>query len=159
MIAPSIVVDSSVFLSFLMPDEHNESVVRVFNLTKSRTLQILVPEHFCIEVYNTLRYALTSRVPRITPEQYNTYAAPFWEHGILTDGYDTNTNVLAALNPMTGMKIRIDALRNSADLGIKHNLSVYDAAYLELALRRGCKLLTLDKALASAAKNCNVLFI
>lgn len=36
-------------------------------------------------------------------------------------------------------------------LARKHNLTVYDAAYLELALRTGCKLATHDSALANAA--------
>jgi predicted nucleic acid-binding protein len=33
----------------------------------------------------------------------------------------------------------------------RHRLSVYDAAYLELALRRNLPLATLDKRLAAAA--------
>jgi len=44
----------------------------------------------------------------------------------------------------------------AADLAIKHSLSVYDAAYLELALRMKLPLATLDKRLASAAKAENV---
>ncbi len=37
-----------------------------------------------------------------------------------------------------------------------HRLSVYDAAYLELALRNRIRLATLDKALARAAQQENV---
>jgi predicted nucleic acid-binding protein len=37
------------------------------------------------------------------------------------------------------------------DLARAHNLSVYDAAYLELALRRGLPLATLDEDLRAAA--------
>ena len=37
-------------------------------------------------------------------------------------------------------------------LGWVHKLSSYDAAYLELALRKGCPLATLDKKLKRAAK-------
>jgi predicted nucleic acid-binding protein len=37
-------------------------------------------------------------------------------------------------------------------LGRTHRLTVYDASYLELALRRGLPLATLDKKLAAAAK-------
>jgi len=41
-------------------------------------------------------------------------------------------------------------------LAREQDLSVYDAAYLELAVREGIPLATLDRALASAAKRCGV---
>lgn len=37
-------------------------------------------------------------------------------------------------------------------LARRHQLTVYDAAYLELALRRGALLATFDRALANAAR-------
>ena len=42
------------------------------------------------------------------------------------------------------------------NLARAHNLSAYDAAYLELALRRGLKLATLDKKLKAAAAAAGV---
>lgn len=42
------------------------------------------------------------------------------------------------------------------DLAQLHRLSTYDAAYLELALRRGVPLATLDKALAVACRAAGV---
>src|ERR1700730_14238059 len=44
-------------------------------------------------------------------------------------------------------------------LARRHRLTVYDAAYLELALRSGLPLATLDEALASAARAETVLLI
>jgi predicted nucleic acid-binding protein len=41
-------------------------------------------------------------------------------------------------------------------LGREHQLSTYDASYLDLAMRRGLPLATQDKALAAAAKKCRV---
>jgi predicted nucleic acid-binding protein len=38
----------------------------------------------------------------------------------------------------------------------EHNLSVYDAAYLELSIRHGASLATLDGKLRKAAKNAGV---
>ena len=46
--------------------------------------------------------------------------------------------------------------RDVMRLARKHSLTVYDAAYLELALRRQCALATLDSALAHAARAENV---
>jgi predicted nucleic acid-binding protein len=41
----------------------------------------------------------------------------------------------------------------------RHNLTVYDAAYLELATRTGSPLATLDRALAKAARTESILLI
>ena len=41
-------------------------------------------------------------------------------------------------------------------LGREHNLSSYDAAYLELAMREGLPLATTDNRLFNAAKSCGV---
>ncbi len=43
-----------------------------------------------------------------------------------------------------------------AELALLHNLTVYDAAYLELALRRGLTLATLDRRLTMAARSAGV---
>ena len=40
----------------------------------------------------------------------------------------------------------------TASIALRHRLTAYDAAYLELALRRSLPLATLDKALARAAR-------
>jgi predicted nucleic acid-binding protein len=43
-------------------------------------------------------------------------------------------------------------------LAREQNLSTYDASYLDLAMRKGLPLATLDKALKQAAKKCGVVF-
>lgn len=48
------------------------------------------------------------------------------------------------------------AWQKTFDLALEHRLSTYDAAYLELALRRGIPLATLDTALIAAANSCGV---
>jgi predicted nucleic acid-binding protein len=42
------------------------------------------------------------------------------------------------------------------DLGRIHDLSAYDATYLELAMRRAAALATFDRKLAAAARNAGV---
>jgi predicted nucleic acid-binding protein len=44
------------------------------------------------------------------------------------------------------------ALMATVDLAERHRLTVYDAAYLELATRRALPLATLDKQLADAGR-------
>jgi predicted nucleic acid-binding protein len=43
------------------------------------------------------------------------------------------------------------------EIAARHGLSAYDAAYLELALRRGLPLATRDKELAATMANAGVL--
>lgn len=59
-----------------------------------------------------------------------------------------------ALNPETDLEAAAPgaAFDRVLDLTVRHDLTVYDAVYLELAQRRGDTLATLDAALANAAK-------
>jgi predicted nucleic acid-binding protein len=62
----------------------------------------------------------------------------------------------AAIGEMTQLPISIDdqllgLFGDDLSLARKHGLSVYDTAYLELALRHKAPLATLDKKLAAAA--------
>ncbi len=64
----------------------------------------------------------------------------------------------AFLSHLGEYDIRVDpetiprAWSKTLDLALIHKLSVYDAAYLELALRRNLPLATLDRALLQAAR-------
>lgn len=67
-----------------------------------------------------------------------------------TDGHSA-----AFLRVLAGLPIVLDAIPNEAALmalARRHRLTVYDAAYLELALRESVPLGTLDAALAAAAR-------
>lgn len=62
---------------------------------------------------------------------------------------------LEALDLAAALALRVDAapvdMRVISTLAERHGLSTYDAAYLELALREGLDLITLDRTLAQAA--------
>lgn len=62
---------------------------------------------------------------------------------------------IEALDQIPKLLIRIDAepvdMKLVSAVAEKHDLSTYDAAYLELALRQGLGLITLDRDLADAA--------
>ena len=64
---------------------------------------------------------------------------------------------LEALEQVAKLLLRIDPdqidMRAVSDVAEKHDLSTYDAAYIELALRREFGLITLDRDLAAAAAN------
>jgi predicted nucleic acid-binding protein len=63
------------------------------------------------------------------------------------------------LEQLQNAPIRIDrdaAIEDVTELARLHQLTVYDAAYLELAIREGAMLATLDKQLAKAARKHKV---
>jgi predicted nucleic acid-binding protein len=63
---------------------------------------------------------------------------------------------------LRGLRVEIDysgvdqALDGILSLARIHSLSAYDAAYLELAIRRGAELATKDKSLRRAAEKSGV---
>jgi predicted nucleic acid-binding protein len=67
---------------------------------------------------------------------------------------------LEALDFAAGLALRVDTapvdMRAISVLAERHGLSTYDASYLELALRQGFALVTLDRALADAASAAGV---
>jgi predicted nucleic acid-binding protein len=74
----------------------------------------------------------------------------------------TEANVTTFLRLLAALPIALDddtasrAWPHSLHLARSHRLSVYDAAYLELALRQGLPLATLDDRLAAAATAAGV---
>ncbi len=123
------VLDCSVTMAWVFPDEATEATERMRDsLVGGRAF---VPALWPIEVGNVLRVA-TSR-GRITREDWARIR-----------------NNLAAL-PIEIDPVSIARIWGSVlDLAHENRLSVYDAMYLELALRLRLPLATLDRALAAA---------
>ncbi|MGH6820855.1 MAG: type II toxin-antitoxin system VapC family toxin [Methylocella sp.] len=75
-----------------------------------------------------------------------------------TRGLVTEARSEAFLELLAGVDIEVDAstfahaLTKTLQLARRYNLSSYDASYLELALRKGTPLATLDGDLRTAAK-------
>jgi predicted nucleic acid-binding protein len=97
----------------------------------------LVPNLWHLEVGNVLLQAV--RRNRIKPSQ----AASMIE-------------LLRTLPLQTDEKTSRRALRESFDVASRYELSLYDAAYLELAMRTSLPLASFDKALRKAAKRASV---
>ena len=133
-----VVLDSSVTLASLFADEITPAVRETIALIN--TVGAEVPSFWRIEVANGLEMAV--RRVRITSD--------------LRD---------AALMKMERWLVKVDtqtsryAWTTTKALAQKHHLTLYDAAYLELALRRDAALATLDKALRRAAETEGVLLL
>jgi predicted nucleic acid-binding protein len=127
----SLVIDASVALAWVFGDEHHNAAWQV--VERLREGPAWVPAHFHLEVGNGLLTALTRG--RLTPDQAR-----------------------MAIVTLGALPIEVDAETSSRALGgiwplaAQHCLTTYDAAYLELAARRGLTLATLDKHLVRAAR-------
>lgn len=71
----------------------------------------------------------------------------------------------AAIHKLSQLRIEVDpetdarAWTNTLHLADLHRVTVYDACYLELALRRNLPLATRDATLAAAAANAGVVLL
>lgn len=124
------VLDSSVTLSWLLPDENNDKIDALIDRLESD--HAVVPAIWPLEVSNALLVA--QRRGRIK-----------------ADELDRLTKALGALPIEVDPPIAPSGLRAILDLAKSHTLTTYDAAYLELARRRHIALATLDARLRAAS--------
>jgi predicted nucleic acid-binding protein len=127
----TFVVDASATLAWCFEDEATAWTDGLLDRLRAGD-QIVVPAHWPTEISNGLLTALRrQRIPPDRPEL-------FW---------DELANLPIEVEP----PLSPDRAKAVLSLSRQFGLTVYDAAYLELAKRRGFPLATLDSALASAA--------
>jgi len=130
------VLDASMALAWALPDERSKRADR-FLAQASRNYMFWVPALWWYEVANALTMA--ERHHRLTEADRIRLIELYSMLPIQTDAF---------LNP--------DAVRQFHILAKEYTLSAYDAAYLELAQRRGLGLATLDQRLITAARRAGV---
>jgi predicted nucleic acid-binding protein len=131
----SLVLDSSVTLAWVYSDETTASVSQVFDLLSQSGAW--VPQVWRLEVANVLEMGV--RRKRHDGDFRDATLADLAQLPVQVDGETDNQAWGATLR-----------------LAERHQLTLYDAAYLELALRRGLPLASLDKDLRRAASAENV---
>lgn len=128
------VLDNSVVMRWLLQDGNAERLLyadKVLSLLANETNQAVVPNIWPLEAANVIAKAEAK--------------------GLLTEARAT-----AFIGLLGDMAITIDtktasqALSDTLQLARRFKLSSYDAAYLELALREGLPLATLDAEMQSA---------
>jgi predicted nucleic acid-binding protein len=130
-----IVLDASVTLAWFFPDEASSYADAVLDhLHASRAF---VPALWPLEVANVL--AIAEHRQRATPAQADQFV-----------------QLLAALPIEVEQRAFADLVPELLALARLHALSAYDAAYLELALRLGLQLATLDTRLTAAAQTAGI---
>jgi predicted nucleic acid-binding protein len=126
----SLVLDSSITVAWLYREEATKSIDGIFeNLIEASAW---VPSLWHLEVANVLQVGIRRQ----------RHAADFRDR-VLSDLSEFPIHV----DPETHRQ----AWGTTARLAERYGLTVYDAAYLELALRRSLPLATLDEDLRTAA--------
>lgn len=131
------VLDCSVAMSWCFEDEtskHSEAIFDKFNLNDT---QAFVPIIWSLEVANVLLMAEKNK--RLT-----------------------TIKAIAFIEALNALPIKIDEegskkiFGSTSELARETNLTIYDACYLELAMRLSLPLATLDKDLIKAANKMNI---
>jgi predicted nucleic acid-binding protein len=129
------VLDTSVAISWFFDDEAKEYTAAV--LESLVEWEAVVPSLWFLEVANVLLVA--ERRGRCTEAE----AVRFIE-------------LLESLPIVTDDATPLRALHGTYQLAREYGLTAYDAAYLELAMRLGAPLATLDKQLVEASEKAGV---
>ena len=129
----NFVLDASVALLWLVPQTNPAGVAYADSvLLALKDSQAVVPSLFALETANVV--------------------AKIEGKGIVSEAESQRfITLLGQLDIATDMETMSHALGDTLNLARRYRLSAYDSAYLELALRMGLPLATLDADLAKAA--------
>jgi len=131
----SFVIDNSVVMSWCFKDETSEYTDAVLNRLEYSTA--FVPSIWPLEVGNVLLVA--ERNKRLRQADSIRFIALLSELPIIVEPESP------------------DRMMNEiVSIARAYDLSTYDASYLDLAMRKGIPIATLDKSLLRAAKKSNV---
>ena len=132
----ALVIDGSTTIGFLLKDKQSVSALKALDAIENGT-PTFVPAHWFVEVANGL--IMAERRKRASQADI------------------TEALGLAASLPVIADELTAQNVGSStAALARQYSLTIYDAAYLVLAMRRGASLATTDRALAKAAKAAGV---
>ena len=134
----SFVLDCSVTMAWCFEDERTAATDALLDKLVAEGAE--APSIWPLEVTNVLIGA--ARHSRITADAANNAALR-----------------IAALPVMIDLEATRRAWDSLLQLAVRHNLTSYDACYLELALRKALPLATLDKALRRAASEAGVMLL
>ena len=130
-----VVLDASVALAWCFPDEASEYADEV--LVALEGCSLLVPAVWSLEITNAM--LVGERAKRLRQSEILRFV-----------------DLLETLPLIQDTQSIGEQLSNILPLAREYGLSSYDAAYLELSMRHGAPLATLDGKLRNAAKKAGV---
>lgn len=134
----NFVLDASVALLWLVPETNRSGIDYADGTLKAlKESRAAVPSLFALEIANVV--AKLESKSLVTEADAQRFIA-----------------LLGRLDIETDLATAVHALSDTLNLARRYKLSAYDAAYLELALRKGASLATLDAGLMKAATAAGV---
>ena len=130
-----IVLDASLMLEWLVGENGRSAFPDIYEALSY--VPVLVPSHWPLEIGNTLRPELRNR--KMSVADFHTIMDKF-------DRVDIRVQ----------SPIDLDEIGALAQFAVTHNLTTYDAAYVQLALQHNAALATLDRAMRNAATALNL---
>jgi predicted nucleic acid-binding protein len=132
-----LVIDASAAAAWLIPDEQHDAADRHYMRARSQQGVYHAPALWLWELGNLLTVAYRrNRLPRAHYER----------------GLELAAQAQVEIDPPPGLHRRSQILR----LAEAHQLSYYDASYLELVVRLNGTLVSRDAALVHAAHTCSI---
>lgn len=130
-----MVVDASVALAWCFPDEASEYADEVLAALEGRA--VIVPAVWALEITNAVLVA--ERRKRVKREDVRRFV-----------------ELLGGLTIIEHSQAVADTVNHVLPLAREYDLSAYDAAYLDVAVRQGAPLATLDRALQKAGRSAGL---
>lgn len=124
------VIDASFILAYLFPEERTLAVEKIMIECRDGQRQLFSPKLLAFETVNAVKYRLVKK--GISEEKAEKLVELFLSFDIEYEETD---------------------FTETFKLAVKNNLTVYDAAYLSLSLKKKISLLTFDKDLSKFTKN------
>lgn len=128
-------VDASVALAWCFPDEANEYADGVLVALEGRA--VIVPSIWALEITNAVLVA--ERRKRVKQPDLRRFV-----------------ELLRGLTIVEQSQTVADTVRDVLSLAREYDLSAYDAAYLDVAVRQRAPLATLDSALQKAGRSAGI---
>jgi predicted nucleic acid-binding protein len=123
------VIDSGVVIKWFIGEPYSTEASRVLNAYQAGNLILLAPEFIYAEVGNILW----------KKERFQGFT-PHTTRAVLT----SLQNLAMSVTPAR------DLLDDAYEIAITHGRTVYDALYLALSIREGCRFVTADERLFNA---------
>ncbi len=132
-----VVIDASAAAAWLIPDEKTDAADQLYRLVGTQAGRFHAPSLWHWETGNLL--LISARRGRLEPS-------------LLDEGMGLLDACLIEFDPPPDARRRRQILR----LASAHQLSFYDAAYLELCVRLDSQFASTDRALLLAAQRCGI---